>query len=67
MQHENKRDIRIHPTTGEVYISYPMAEKTRPGSLRRLAGWISQLFDKHIESLVALRVYDDRRYDYRIK
>ena len=67
MQHENKRDVRIHPTTGEVYVSYPRAGKPQRGCWRRFLRWVSQQFDNHIDRLVALRVYDDRRYDYRIK
>ena len=67
MQHETQRDIRNHAMTGEVYINYPRSGKLRAGWLRRFTHWCSQQHAKHIERLVALRVYDDHWYDYRIK
>ncbi len=39
-------------------------QKTRTGTFVSAARWIIAGFNQHIDRLVALRAFDDRRYDF---
>ena len=39
-------------------------QTTRSGFMVRFTGWIITRFNQHIDRLVALRTFDDRRYDF---
>ncbi len=67
MKHSDQQKVQIDTTTGEVYTCYPITAKKGMGLMRRLVHWCSQKIDNHYDRLIELRVYDDKRYDYRIK
>ncbi len=67
MKQTNQSKVQVDATTGEVYISYPKGGKVKSGRLVRFARWVKAKLDNHTKRLVELRVYDDRRYDYRIQ
>lgn len=39
-------------------------KKVQSGLLTRFARWVGRMFEVQVERLVALRAFDDRRYDY---
>ena len=39
-------------------------QKVQPGPLKRFVNWLAYLFEVQVDRLVALRAFDDRRYDY---
>ena len=67
MKHLKQEKVQIDLTTGEVYTCYPRTEKKETGFISRFVRWLLQMVDSHFDRLIELRVYDDRRFDYRIK
>lgn len=39
-------------------------KKVQSGMMIRLGRWVAGFVERHVDRLVAMRAFDDRRYDY---
>ena len=64
MKKEIKRNSKIDATTGEEYIGYPLTQKHKKSvRLNSIGTWLAELFNNHVDRLITLRVYEQRRED----
>lgn len=62
MKQDTDRKIKIEATTGEEYIVYTMAPRSKKtGNFKRIGSWLASPVRAHFKRLDSLRVYDHRR------